>query len=192
MFGSSTLGLPVLIKTINNPNQYYKGRSGSALVFHLLDGNNDVIARGQGVSHSQAPQQSPYMEFGKRKTSEIITGAMPVGQISVNTLFTMESNDRMPTVRNLPADKEFTAIIQIGPHEDPEVANAILNVFKGVKFAGEQGNMNANSIYVMNYNFMYIERLSGAEWAKENGSAVYNKIVSIEVGSRDQIQNGAY
>lgn len=184
------LDLPVKIGDIQNRDIYYKGFSGSQLVFQLLDSEKNVISRGMGMSWSENYQQTPVMEWGQRRSFEIITGAMPVGQISINSLYFLQLNDTLPTVRNLSARGDFMAIVQIGSQEDPAIAGLILDVYKGVKIVGQQGNWNAQSLYLRNANMMYCERLSGAEYALENGGSKYDKIVSVSVSMNfGQISN---
>ena len=176
MYQGEGVQVPILIKSVKNPDWYYTNFAGSALTFTIYEETKDsfnVVARGMGVSWSENYQKTPIMEWGKRHCVEIVTGAMPVGQLSIQSMFFMQLNDALPTYKNLTSNRELNAFIQIGANEDPAIAGLVLDVFQGVHIVGQQGNWNAQSLYLRNANMMYRTRLTGLEWALKKNSTLY-------------------
>jgi len=165
--------LPVNIKAIEDPSVYYQALSGSQLVCQVFDESYNLFARGMGMSWNEQPQQTPVMEWGQRYCLEIVTGAMPPGQIAIQGMYFMKLNDTMPTYKNLASRRELFAMVQIAKHEDQALAGIVLDVFQGVKIAGQQGNWNAQSLYLKNANMMYRKRLTGIDWKMQNADFKY-------------------
>ena len=154
-------------------NKYQMGHSGSSLMLSLLDGKNNLIARGIGVSWSDNNQVTPVMEYGHRKPTELIEGAVNAGQLQVQSLYFLQLNDSLGSYRDLILKKEFTAIVYIAMTERPEDRGTILDCFQGCKIASNQGSFNAQNMYTRNVNLMYRYRETGLEWASKSASTFY-------------------
>lgn len=164
------LGIPVKIKEITNPKQYYSSYSGASLRMIIfkedaVDPSKNLIARATGISWNENYQQTPVLELGKRFCMEIVSGAMPPGQLSIQSVQFMHLNDTLPTQKNLVEVAEWTAFTQISDEERPEISGLVIDVFQGIHIVGQAGNYNAQSLYLRNANMMYRKRLTGIEWA---------------------------
>lgn len=145
---------------------YYQSLHGSQLVALVMDGENNLVARGFGLSWSENYQMNPVMEWGERNATEIVSGAMPPGQINVQSMYFLRLNDSMPTYKNLVERKELKVLIQIQNHEDEAINGIVLDVFEGCKIQGQQGNFNSQSLYMRNASILYRKRFTGAEYVK--------------------------
>lgn len=167
-----TLLAPIKVGNISNSDVYYKALSGSQLECLVLDSSatpaTNLVARGTGFSFNENYQQTPVLEWAQRKSLEIVTGLMPPGQIQIATLFFMNLNDNMPTVRELVNLTELSVMVRIALHEDPKLQGLVLDVFQGVKIGGQSGNWNAQSLYLRNAQLIYRERLTGLQWLQAN------------------------
>jgi hypothetical protein len=175
------LELPIRIGSIEDTESYYQALPGSALVVQVLDGSKNLIARGFGASWNETYQMTPVMEWGKRYSVEIVKGAMPPGQISIQSMYFMDLNDTLPTFKNLASKRELTAIIQIANEEDATLNGIVLDVFQGVVIQGQQGNFNASNLYLRNCSMIYRKRLKGIEWLKLNPALKYPAKVGEEI-----------
>jgi len=164
----------IKVGTIDNPELYYKALSGSQLVLSVLDGSNNLVARGTGMNWNEQFQQTDLAEWGQRHSLEIVTGRQPIGQITIQTFFFMHINDSLPTTSGLKewAVSELSAIVQIAEHEDPNLSGLIIDAFEGVKIAGQSGNWNAQSQYMKNMSLVYRVRLNGLEWKQSHADGV--------------------
>lgn len=161
--------VPVVIKDISTDkrDQYYRSFHGAGLKFSLFEEGKDgwnLIARGLGVTWNEQYQQTPVMELNERRCLEIVTGAMPPGQLSIQTVYFMQLNDGLPTSANLASINDIYAMVQVGDNEPSNVKGLVLDVFKGIKIAGRQGNFNATSLYLTSANMMYRDRMTGLEY----------------------------
>lgn len=166
----------IKVGTVSNPDAYYKALSGSQLVCSILDGANNIIARGTGMNWNETFQQSDLPEWGQRHSLEIVSGRQPIGQMTIQTFFYMHLNDSLPTTSGLKAwaVNELSGIVQIAEHEDPILAGLIIDAFEGVKIAGQSGNWNAQSQYIKNVSLVYRVRLNGLEWVQAHaGGTTY-------------------
>ncbi len=169
MFGE-LLELPVRLEEVTDPDAYYSGYHGSQLVLTVLDGAYNVVARGFGMQFNEQYQKQPVMEWGHKHCVEIVTGAMPPGQLTIQTLYFAHYNDVMPTHENLVSRRELQAIVQVASHEDDAIAGLVLDVFEGVHIAGQNGNWNAQNLYMRNGILMYRKRITGLKWADKAGA----------------------
>ncbi len=164
---------PILHTQISPTDEavYNRAFSGADLVFLLLDGNANLVARGVGVSWSENYQQSPVQEYGHRYPTEIVTGAANAGQLQLQTVYFLKLNDYIGTHSNLILDKEFTAIVGLGDENDPDLLAKldVTDVFRGVKVVANSGNFSAGQTYMRNISFMYRKRLSGIQNLNEAG-----------------------
>jgi hypothetical protein len=110
------------------------------------------------------------MEWGQRYCLEVVKGAMPPGQINVQTANFLKLNDTMPTVDNLVEKRELNAIVQIAKHEDPAYKGLVIDVFEGVSISVQSANFNAQSLYLRNASMIFRRRKNGIMWIKENPS----------------------
>lgn len=172
MFGEK-LALPIKIGQIVDSESYYQALHGSQLLVSVIDDKKNLVARGMGMSWNENYQLTPILEWGQRYSVEIVKGAMPPAQLSIQSMYFMHLNDTLPTFKNLVSRKELTALIQIATHEDEALKGIVLDVFQGCIIQGQQGNWNAQSLYLRNANLLYRKRLKGIEWAKLNQSALY-------------------
>jgi hypothetical protein len=171
MYGEK-LGLPIVVADIDvaDAKTYYSLHHGSSLVFSLMDGAENLIARGSGISWNESYQMTPYMEMGQRHCLEVVKGAMPPGQISIQSAYFLKLNDTLPTAENLVEKRELTGIVQIAEHEDPTLKGLVLDVFEGVSISVQNGSFNAQSLYLRNATAVYRLRKSGMLWLRENPS----------------------
>jgi hypothetical protein len=167
------LGLPLKIGTVVDTESYYQAIPGSAIVVQVIDSGNNLVARGFGASWNETYQMTPVMEWGQRNSVEIVKGAMPPGQLNIQSMYFMQLNDTLPTYKNLVSKRELTAIFQIADHEDSSIVGVILDVFQGVIIQGQQANFNAQSLYLRNLNMIYRKRLKGIEWLALNSGILY-------------------
>jgi len=167
MYGE-TLDPTIVVGEVTNPEVYYEGHHGSSLIFSLFDEEKSLIARGTGLQWSENYQLVPIMEWGKRHCLEIVKGAMPPGQLNFQSINFLHLNDTLPTVRNLVEKRELQAIVQIASHETPELRGLVIDVFVGVVIQGQQGNWNAQSLYLRNGNMLFRKRLNGLQWLELN------------------------
>lgn len=167
MFGEN-LGLPIRVGEVQNPQVYYSLHHGSSLVFTLFDQEHNLVARGSGMQWNENYQVTPFMEWGQRHCLEVVKGAMPPGQISLQTANFLHLNDTMPTARNLVERRELTALVQIAEHEDPNYMGLVIDVFKGITIQVQSANWNAQSLYLRNANMLFRTRLTGMLWLAEN------------------------
>ena len=152
---------------------YYQSLHGSQLVALVLDGENNLVARGFGLSWGENYQMAPVMEWGQRNATEIVSGAMPPGQINIQSMYFMKLNDVMPTYKNLVERKELKVLIQIQHHEDPALNGIVLDVFEGCKIQGQQGNFNSQNLYMRNCSILYRKRYTGMEYARKVAGIKY-------------------
>jgi hypothetical protein len=172
MYGEK-LDLPIKIGDIPDSESYYQSLHGSQLLVKVLDNENNLVARGMGVSWNETYQMTPVMEWGQRHAVEIVKGAMQPGQIQVQSMYFMKLNDTLPTYKNLASKRELKVIIQIADHEDDSLKGVVLDVFEGCVIQAQSGNWNSQSLYMRNANILYRKRLKGIEWVKANQSAKY-------------------
>lgn len=179
MYGEK-LDVPIKFAQISAQDKetYYQSLHGSQLVALVIDENNNLIARGFGLSWSENYQMAPVMEWGQRNATEIVKGAMPPGQINIQGMYFMQLNDVMPTYKNLVERKELTTLIQIQNHEDPALSGVVLDVFEGCTIQGQQGNFNSQNLYLRNCSILYRKRYTGIEWAKKVNGTKYPAQVS--------------
>jgi len=166
----------IIVGEVTDREYYYKAMSGSQLVCSILDGTNNIVARGSGMSWNETFQQTDLPEWGQRNSLEIVTGRQPIGQITIQTFFYMHLNDSLPTTAGIKAwaKNELSGIVQIADHEDPALAGLIVDAFEGVKIAGQSGNWNAQSQYIRNVSLVYRIRLNGLEWVEKHaGGTAY-------------------
>jgi len=175
------LSVPIKIKGIEDTESYYQALPGSALLIKVFDQDKNMIARGMGVSWAENYQMTPVMEIGQRYCVEIVKGAMPPGQINLQSMYFMQLNDTLPTYKNLVSRRELSALIQIAEHEDEALKGVVLDVFEGIVIQGQQGNFNAQSLYLRNANMLYRKRTTGIEWKKKNASALYPATAGDEI-----------
>jgi hypothetical protein len=167
------LDVPVKIGEVGDPESYYKALPGSALLVKVFDNEFNLIARGLGFSWAENYQNFPVMELGQRHCIEIVKGAMPPGQINYQGMYFMNLNDTMPTYKNLVSTRELSALVQIADHEDASLNGIVLDVFQGLVIQGQQGNFNAQTLYLRNCNMIYRTRLTGLEWKNLNPAVKY-------------------
>lgn len=172
MFGEK-LELPIKIGEITDPESYYQSLHGSQLRVTVLDNENNLVARGFGISWNENYQMTPVMEWGQRYSVEIVKGAMPPGQLQIQSMYFMKLNDTLPTYKNLVSKRELTVIVQIADHEDETLKGVVLDVFQGCVIQAQSGNWNAQNLYMRNANLLYRKRLKGIEWVKMNASSKY-------------------
>jgi hypothetical protein len=176
--------LPVKTKvTIKDTEFYHKALSGSQLVCSLYDAkNNNLIARGSGLSWNETFQQTDLPEWGQRHSIETVTGRQPIGQLTIQTFFFMQLNDALPTTQGLKnwAVDELIAQVQIAAHEDPRLAGLVIDVYEGVKIAAQSGNWNAQSQYMRNVSLIYRIRKSGADYYLKNKNATYPANIEVD------------
>ena len=158
------------VAKITDPGAYYKALHGSQLQLSVFDNGSNLVARGIGCSWNENPQITPVLEWNHRTSVEIVTGAMPPGQLQIQTMFFMHLNDTMPTLRKLPdyAFNELSAIIQIGQHEDARLRGLILEAFEGCVVGGQSGNWNSQSLYLRQAQVWFRVRMNGLEWIEKN------------------------
>lgn len=163
-----TLALPVVIKNIKDPQVYYKSFHGSQLRLSIFDAGNNLVVRGIGCSWNENPQITPILEWNHRFSVEIVKGAIPPGQMTIQTLYFFHLNDSLPTLRKLPNLSELSAIVQISDTEDPRIRGLVLEAFQGCVVGGQSGNWNSTSLYLKQAQVWFRKRLSGAEWLALN------------------------
>lgn len=161
---------PVFTGEITDSENYYKQHSGVSLVFTIFDPGNDrdLVARGQGMQWNEQYQLYAEPEWGQRRVIEIVEGAMLAGQINFRTMMFFHLQDNMPTYRELGKSEYLECMVQIASHEKAALKGLVLDVFRGVKFQGQQGQWDANSKYLRNGTMWYMERLKPLEWLEEN------------------------
>ncbi len=184
--------LPIKIGAVSDTESYYQALPGSALVVQVFDGASNLIARGFGVSWNETYQLTPVMEWGKRYSVEIVKGAMPPGQISIQSMYFMDLNDTLPTYKNLVSKRELQAMIQIADHEDETLKGVVLDVFQGVVIQGQQGNFSSQNLYLRNCNMIYRTRLKGIEWLNLNPTAKYPAAVGPQITFNALTPNDQY
>ncbi|OGU56952.1 MAG: hypothetical protein A2V66_10790 [Ignavibacteria bacterium RBG_13_36_8] len=162
------LQLPITVGNIKDPQIYYKAPHGSQLRFTIYEEGKNLVARGIGCSWNENPQIQPIMEWNHRYCVEIVKGAMPPGQLQIQTMFFLHLNDSLPTLRSLTSLSELTAIVQIGEHEDPRLRGLVIEAFKGCVIGGQSGNWNAQSTYLRQAQSWFRIRMTGLEWLAEN------------------------
>lgn len=165
--------LPIKIGEEKDSESYYQSLHGSQLVVTVLDGTKNLVARGMGMSWNENYQLTPVMEWGQRYSVEIVKGAMPAGQIQIQSMYFMQLNDTLPTYKNLVSKKELSVIVQIADHEDESLKGVVLDVFEGCVIQAQSGNWNAQALYMRNANLLYRKRLKGIEWVKKIATAKY-------------------
>ncbi len=178
MFGE-IIETPVKIKKVVNAELYYSSLPASAIQVRIMDNDLNVVARGMGLNWNENFQNTPVMEWGHRFATEIVPGAMNPGQLTIQTMFFMHLNDALSTFRNLTRRPEMQAFVYVAKHEDPQIEGIVLDVFKGVRIVGQQGNFNAQSLYMRNVSMMYRQRLTGAEWYFSNPEKAHQAIVEV-------------
>ncbi len=154
---------------------YSRAYSGADLVFMLLDGAQNLVARGVGVSWSDNNQIIPVMELGKRYATELVSGAMNPGQLQIQTVYFLKLDDNMGNHSNLILDKEYTAIVARGDECDPNLIQKldVLNFFKGVKIAANSANTASGQNYMRTVSFMYRKRITGIQYKAANAASKY-------------------
>lgn len=165
-----TLQDPIKIAKIIDPGAYYKALHGAQLKLEIFDGGLNLMARGIGCSWNEQPQVTPVLEWNHRQCVEIVTGAMPPGQLQIQTMFFMHQNDAMPTLRSLTntAFNELTALVRIAEHEDPRLKGVVLEAFEGCVVGGQSGNWNSQSLYLKQAQVWFRVRLNGIQWVEKN------------------------
>jgi hypothetical protein len=165
---NEVLPAPVIVGDIKDSSVYYKNPHGSSLLFTVIDENRNLIARGVGVNYSETYQNTPVMELNEKFSKEVVMGAMPPGNLTVQTIFYLHLNDMLPNASNLTDPKEYTAIIQLGDKVNANLRGLVINVFTGVNLISQGGNVNAQANLTQNIQFSYRVRMNGLQWAEQN------------------------
>lgn len=173
----NTLEPPIQHSEINITDEgvYTKAYSGADLVFLLLDGANNLIARGVGCSWNDTNQATPVMEYGHRYATEIVMGATNPGQLQVQTVYFLKLNDYIGNHSNLILNKEFTALVGLGDQNDPDLLAKleVLDFFKGVVVTANSANFSSGQQYMRNISFMYRKRITGIQYKAANAASKY-------------------
>jgi len=162
------LPLPMKIGNIENKDVYYQQHHGTTLRLTVMDGNNNLVARGQGVTWNEQYQMVAEPEWAERRVIEIVEGAMLPGQLTFQSMYFFHLNDSLPTYRNLGKGDYLQCMVQIASHERAELKGLVLDVFRQVKIQAQSGQWNANTKYMRNGTMLYLERLTGLEWLNDN------------------------
>ena len=171
---SGNATLPILIGDIteNDKDLYYQQHHGASLIFTIMEAGttNNLIARGTGIQWNEQYQILGEPEWGARRVIELVEGAALPGQLSFQTMYFFAVNDKLPTWRSLGNQDYLQCVVQIASHERAELKGLVLDVFNQVKIVGQSGQWNANTKYLRNGSMLYLERMTGAEWVKQNST----------------------
>jgi len=135
---------------------YKTGFAGAHVVLEVLNGSDNVIARGMGASFNDSIQVLPVQELGKRKVEEVVLGAQQPGQLQVQTLMTFEGEDKLPQWNSIFSYKNMTASLKVvGDYDDVDLKGKVLVQFKGVHFQNTSGNVTPQGNIMRNVTMMY-------------------------------------
>lgn len=166
--------LPIKIADISAEVKdiYYQQHHGTSLIFTIKESGttDNLVARGTGLTWNEQYQFVAEPEMGARRVIEIVDGAMLPGQLSFQTMYVFAINDRLPSWRTLGNTGYLECIVQIAKHERAELKGLVLDVFRQVRIQAQSGQWNANTKYMRNGTMLYLERLTGAEWVKDNAT----------------------
>ncbi|HEX2868736.1 MAG TPA: hypothetical protein VHO03_16970 [Ignavibacteriales bacterium] len=161
---------------VNRDDLYTRGHSGSSLVFELYkkgkDGKTEnLIARGTGLSWGENYQNFPVQEWGKDSVSEVVIGAMQLGQLQFSSVLFFKLKDKMPTFKNIREFRELTAKVFLAEDlADPDAVclrGKVVDYFVGVYITGQSENWNSQSLALKNGNMVFRQRFSPEEYYKE-------------------------
>ncbi len=156
--------------TLQADPAYRTNWAGAALRVTFVN-ESDPAKKFVGLTTSYNPndnfEQMPVEESGAEKASEIVTGRYD-GALSCSVMWTPEKSDQAPTAANFIRQGYWTVLVSSAAKRPAEAV--ILEVIRGFKFSNRSDPFSARGQRQMNLSGVYLERLSGAEWAAEAGT----------------------
>lgn len=132
---------------------------------------NDIIARGESYNYQENYTLLPVIEWDTYFIQEIVLGMQELGTFDVGVMFTLRTNDALPTVKTLPFEPEMLITQAVG--QDSPNYGEVLNAWYGGRFVGRGSTMNPRGLLMDSIRGVYRYRLPGKEYKLLNPSSLY-------------------